>query len=216
MSRRVKVEMHVVSHDFAAHDVVAGHSAMDFVNTVTAWDDPQPTDWIDGYPRLIEWAVRAAVVDVETADVLAARSVTESPEAARALARAKLLRQALHGIMTALIDDLPVPADMVGTVERIWKAALGRAILAAGDPGSGRLDLRHDVTSSGLDLITDRVAMSAMALLQTFPQGRARVCAGRHCGWLYIDTSKGGRRRWCDMATCGNAAKARRRNVRGS
>jgi predicted RNA-binding Zn ribbon-like protein len=29
-------------------------------------------------------------------------------------------------------------------------------------------------------------------------------------GWYFVDTSKAGRRRWCDMSTCGNAEKARR------
>ncbi|PZS34823.1 MAG: hypothetical protein DLM61_02955 [Pseudonocardiales bacterium] len=34
------------------------------------------------------------------------------------------------------------------------------------------------------------------------------VCAGRGCGWLFADPRR--RRRWCDMAVCGNRAKARR------
>jgi predicted RNA-binding Zn ribbon-like protein len=46
--------------------------------------------------------------------------------------------------------------------------------------------------------------------LESLPQERTRVCAGPRCGWLFIDRSKAGRRRWCDMATCGNAAKGRR------
>ena len=29
------------------------------------------------------------------------------------------------------------------------------------------------------------------------------------CGWLFLDTSRSGNRRWCDMRTCGNRAKAR-------
>jgi predicted RNA-binding Zn ribbon-like protein len=28
--------------------------------------------------------------------------------------------------------------------------------------------------------------------------------------WLFIDASKNATRRWCDMASCGNRAKARR------
>jgi predicted RNA-binding Zn ribbon-like protein len=30
------------------------------------------------------------------------------------------------------------------------------------------------------------------------------------CGWLFLDTSKNRRRRWCSMATCGSRDKARR------
>jgi predicted RNA-binding Zn ribbon-like protein len=36
-----------------------------------------------------------------------------------------------------------------------------------------------------------------------------RQCDGDACGWLFVDTSKSRRRRWCDMSDCGNRAKAR-------
>ncbi|WP_432477083.1 CGNR zinc finger domain-containing protein [Nocardioides sp. GXQ0305] len=34
---------------------------------------------------------------------------------------------------------------------------------------------------------------------------RIGACPGRGCGWLFVHTS--GRRRWCQMAVCGNRAK---------
>ena len=34
---------------------------------------------------------------------------------------------------------------------------------------------------------------------------RIGVCPGHDCGWLFVNTS--GRRRWCQMAVCGNRAK---------
>jgi len=37
-----------------------------------------------------------------------------------------------------------------------------------------------------------------------------RVCASDTCGWLFLDTSKNHTRRWCDMKSCGNRAKARK------
>ena len=64
--------------------------------------------------------------------------------------------------------------------------------------------------STRLDYIEHELALRAFELLQTFPVARTRICAGPKCGWLFIDRSKGGRRRWCDMATCGNAEKSRR------
>ncbi len=43
---------------------------------------------------------------------------------------------------------------------------------------------------------------------------RLRVCANEDCRWAFEDTSRSGRRRWCDMTTCGNVAKARRHRAR--
>jgi predicted RNA-binding Zn ribbon-like protein len=34
------------------------------------------------------------------------------------------------------------------------------------------------------------------------------------CGWLFMDDSKNGSRRWCSMQSCGNRAKAHRHYLR--
>lgn len=55
------------------------------------------------------------------------------------------------------------------------------------------------------------LAASTVALLADPREaGRVKLCPGRHCGWLFLDETRGGRRRWCSMATCGNREKARR------
>ncbi|HEV2853834.1 MAG TPA: CGNR zinc finger domain-containing protein [Thermoanaerobaculia bacterium] len=35
------------------------------------------------------------------------------------------------------------------------------------------------------------------------------------CGWMYVDCSRNGLRRWCEMETCGTLEKSRRRRERG-
>jgi predicted RNA-binding Zn ribbon-like protein len=59
-----------------------------------------------------------------------------------------------------------------------------------------------------------RVALSAREFLLAPSRERLRVCAADDCGWLFLDSSKAGRRRWCRMADCGNRAKARRHYAR--
>ena len=39
---------------------------------------------------------------------------------------------------------------------------------------------------------------------------RVRRCADPRCQRVFFDNTKNGRRRWCDMSTCGNRAKAAR------
>jgi predicted RNA-binding Zn ribbon-like protein len=43
---------------------------------------------------------------------------------------------------------------------------------------------------------------------------RLRACGNRRCGWLFIDRSANGRRRWCDPKACGNRMKVRRFRAR--
>ena len=55
------------------------------------------------------------------------------------------------------------------------------------------------------------LAIAAVTLLADPREaGRVKLCPGRDCGWLFLDETRGGRRRWCSMATCGNREKARR------
>lgn len=51
-------------------------------------------------------------------------------------------------------------------------------------------------------------ALSALRTLSDEATSRMKVCG--HCGWLFIDRSRNRSRMWCDMAVCGNRAKARR------
>jgi predicted RNA-binding Zn ribbon-like protein len=44
--------------------------------------------------------------------------------------------------------------------------------------------------------------------------GRLRHCLNDQCGWLFMDDSKNGSRRWCSMRSCGNRAKAQRHYLR--
>ena len=43
-----------------------------------------------------------------------------------------------------------------------------------------------------------------------YPRDKVRRCANPECGWLFLDDSRAGKRRWCSMLACGNRAKARR------
>ncbi len=58
------------------------------------------------------------------------------------------------------------------------------------------------------------VIWSAADLLTHAGDRRIRRCANDKCRWVFVDRSKGGTRRWCDMSSCGNRAKAHRHYAR--
>jgi predicted RNA-binding Zn ribbon-like protein len=65
--------------------------------------------------------------------------------------------------------------------------------------------LRQATVSNSLDTAT---VHSTLRLLAMPEEGRMKICG--NCGWLFIDRSKNKSRAWCDMAVCGNRAKANR------
>ena len=93
--------------------------------------------------------------------------------------------------------------------------ALNQALAAA----PARTTLRRERGAYGWDV--DAKSATALALLAPVlwsagdllagPRlGRVKRCANPECGWLFLDDSRAGRRRWCSMSSCGNRAKARR------
>ena len=207
MSGDPSSSMTIVSRPFSPGDLVAGHPALDLVNTVTARNTPTPRDWLDGYPRLLEWARLANVAEDKVLALLSKQAADSLDDAARALTRLKQFREALHTAYAALISEKRVPQGILDEIGAVWHEAHSRVRLEYFDSG---VAARVSIERSGLDLIRDRVAGSAVELLQSLPEDRARVCRGGACGWLFIDSSKGGQRVWCDMGTCGNAAKTLR------
>jgi predicted RNA-binding Zn ribbon-like protein len=198
--------MRSVHHNFAAHDLVGGDLAVDFVNTVTA-RDTTPSDWVDDYAALLRWAALTGAFLKKDLARLGALAEAEPGQAAAALRRARACREALCGVLYALIDGRTPPGEALLALDEARLVSMRAAKLAHAD---GRLSPQWSVERSGLDLIVHVVTARALSLLDAPQLDRLRVCDGHDCGWVFLDTSKNGKRRWCDMATCGNTAKARR------
>jgi predicted RNA-binding Zn ribbon-like protein len=65
-------------------------------------------------------------------------------------------------------------------------------------------------------LVDDRLAYAAVEVTTAVDLRHLRSCpvADGGCGWLFLDRSRNGSRRWCAMGDCGTTAKARRLTAR--
>ena len=61
------------------------------------------------------------------------------------------------------------------------------------------------VARDTVELLTDPVARAGL-----------RQCAGDHCPIVYVDTSRGRRRRWCSSEVCGNRERVARHRRRAA
>lgn len=200
----------IEQHEFCESDLVGGHPAVDFVNTVTGWD-VRPRDWVPDYAAFVNWARFSGILTRAEADRLLDMSAASPGTAANALEEAKGLRTAMRGLLNAHADGTPPRAEDLASVESIWRSFNSYCELAI-DPATG---IRIQVGNAGLELISVKLVDAFIRLGEDFASPRLKRCAGVNCGWFFFDRSKPGRRRWCDMATCGNAAKyARHRQQR--
>jgi predicted RNA-binding Zn ribbon-like protein len=196
----------IESHQFAARDLIGGDAALDFVNTVTGRDQ-QPRDWLDSYARLLEWAMLVRLLPEKNLRALTRKLHNEPAAAARALARAKALREELFALLSAIALGNAPPKSALATLREHWLAGTAAHELKFDD---GRLIASVRADSAELDLIAALVAYRMVEHVLPQPVERLRICSGANCSWVFIDSSKAGRRRWCDMAVCGNVAKAQR------
>jgi predicted RNA-binding Zn ribbon-like protein len=194
------------SHEFAARDFVGGDAALDFVNTVTGRDQ-SPRDWLDSYARLLEWATLVRLLPERNLRALTKKLHTEPGAAGRALIRAKELREELFALINAVATGSAPPKSALTTLHEHWLRGI-EAHEFRFENGRVVADVRPD--SSDFELIAAMVAYRMVEHVLPQPVDRLRVCGGSNCAWVFIDSSKAGRRRWCDMAVCGNVAKAQR------
>jgi predicted RNA-binding Zn ribbon-like protein len=195
---------------FESRDFIAGDPALDFVNTLTGRDG-SPRDWLESYAGLLDWAARARLLPTKLLRELARKAASDPAAAAKALARAKDLREAMFSVMSGIASGNAPPKDALDLVREHWSAGVrGHALRFA----AGRVSVELDAAAADLDLVAKVAAYRLVEHVLPRPAARIRLCQGPNCSWLFIDTSKAGRRRWCDMAVCGNAAKSRRFQAR--
>jgi predicted RNA-binding Zn ribbon-like protein len=196
----------IEAHAFQPRDFVGGDAALDFVNTVTGRDQA-PRDWLDGYERLLEWARLSGLLPAPVLGRLAREARRHPARAAKALARAKALRESLFALLSAIAAGDAPPRDALARLREHWIAGVAVHDLQF---GHGHVAPRLREGAAGLDLVAAMIAYRLVENVLPLPPDRLRMCAGPNCAWLFVDGSKAARRRWCDMAVCGNAAKSRR------
>ena len=198
-------------HDHASFTFIGERLWLDFVNT----DDVRRGvrfDALREFETFVQWLEAANVVDGERSAGLRRRALQQPAGAAAALVDARRVRASLRGLAERGHMTEKTRNDTLAEINRI----LGRSA------GTRRLEPRHDGTfarsfvpvgDAFAGLIIPVVESAADALV-VGELGRIRRCADPRCPRVFYDGTKNGRRRWCDMATCGNRAKAARHRGR--
>jgi predicted RNA-binding Zn ribbon-like protein len=199
-----------------AFKYLGGDPALDLINTVD-WTERGPeNDRLTDYERLTRWGEGAGIISSTAGASLRARAGARPREAQAAYKAAVRARWVLWRILAATARGEPAP-DALSQLNSMLARALPRLHLAAagnrpGPAGALRLDWRELGTE--LESIIWPVLWSAASLLVSPDADRIRICGGADCGWMYVDRSRNGLRRWCQMETCGTREKSRRRYLR--
>ncbi len=197
---------------------VGGDPSLDFVNTVDWTPSGLQNDRLGSYERLVTWARRAGVLPDKQARALRDTTARDPDETRAAYEAARWTRWVLHEVFYAVAMRQPL-TELLSEFSRLLTRAHRHLDLAPAPAGRRRdgpaLTWEWRGTPDQLESALWPVVRSAADLLTSPEAARIRMCAGPDCGWLYVDRSRNGLRRWCEMQTCGTSAKSRRRAVRG-
>lgn len=181
--------------------------AADFVNTL----DERPSGGLErlsDYGRLVDWSVQAGALAIPEAEELEATARLQPVQADEIVVEARKFRETVFRLFQAVVhrlepaqqdvDDLQGWATEIDQGRRLVPIAGGLAWRE--EPRTGYLAAPLlSVAKSAIDVVTDEVK-----------RRRLRLCASEACDWCFLDMSRAGTRRWCDMTVCGNRAKAKR------
>ncbi len=186
---------HGADHDHA----IDLDGALDFLNTV---------DLHDGQP------VEHFVEPGDAAAWLRDHGLLHDAEAhswARGdLDRTRAIRDALRDVVDSVVLERDPAPGSIRLVNEVLDLRPRQQLEL--DESGIRIGHRHVASPA-----SEAVVPIAEAIVDELATGRAdrfRICANDRCRWTFYDASPTGRRRWCDMATCGNRAKAARHRAR--
>lgn len=171
---------------------IAGDIALDFVNTV-ADRLARPRERLETGGDVDRWARGARLLGPRESLHLNAHQVVGLHG----------LREGLYRLLLPMSRGGQPAAEEIAWFERTRARAARDRHLVWRD---GRLS--WEWSDSGR--LTGPIIEAAAELLVSVPSHRLRQCADAGCGWVFLDRSRAGRRRWCRMVDCGNRAKARR------
>jgi predicted RNA-binding Zn ribbon-like protein len=167
---------------------VSGHVALDLVGTVGHRAGPDRYDLLDEPAALGRWLVAAGVLD------------STPPAGSEDLVRAVELREAIYRVARAYLAGAePDTADR----EVINQAAAPPPVTVR-LRADGRIEHSGDATSARSTLARSAVELFGAGGMRH----QLKACRGEGCTRLFLDFSRRGSRQWCEMAGCGNRAKA--------
>lgn len=159
-----------------------------FVNTVDLQDGPEE---LTDPNTLRTWLVARGLMDSD-------QSVGEAD-----LKHAVAVREAMRGIIGGNSGRRVYPVDLATLNEA---AAASRLRMRFGPGGRPRLEPE----AVGAVGAMGRLVATMFSAMQGDEWERLKLCSSDPCRWVFYDRSRNQSSRWCNMASCGNRAKATR------
>jgi predicted RNA-binding Zn ribbon-like protein len=185
----------LISRDLVAHQV-GGHLALDFCNTAGEHLAERPDELLRDWESFLRWATQVGLIGPESY-----LELLRCPEPVVPIVQ---LREAIYRVGLAIMGIRRISGRDLALIRERANAL------------RPEIEFRNNAVrwqpapSHVSEQLCAVLASETLSLLCSPKAARIGICEGGRCGWLFLDESRGKRRRWCDMNDCGSRAKARR------
>ena len=184
-----------------------GWLALDFVNTISNRNvEPPQFDYLTSYPIILDWTKRVNLLKTSEVRILEKYALEHPIESAKSWIRALEAREMLFTIFQCIVKG-KTPATREQNLFNAWLSRSLRKSQVEFVDASSSIRASWNIALEDLDKPIYLIIKSAYDLLLGGQLNRIKECGT--CGWLFLDKSKNGSRRWCNMDTCGSQQKSK-------
>lgn len=194
--------------------LVGGLGVLDFLNTCDGRRPgtslPEVVDKLSSLEDVVHWFFHAGLIDHQEHEQLIQQVRAASWQALPVFRQLIDFRESLYRLLLPVALGQSVDHAALDTVNAVLASTAGQRSLVPTPEGVVWRWHPMDSLEALAQGFIGRLAVQAAALLTSDDLLRLKACATPDCDWLFLDTSKNGRRRWCQMNVCGAKEKAKR------
>ncbi|HEY3712813.1 MAG TPA: CGNR zinc finger domain-containing protein [Amycolatopsis sp.] len=168
------------------HAFPCENPALDFVGTLRARRNAAPLEKLGSADSLDAWFVESGTADARPDSTM------------RDLTAALSLREAIYSLVAARLRKQSYVDDALKVVNRA----------ASRPPVIPRLTPEGRRVAATTEQALSTIARAGVEILGGSDAALLKECGRPECTQVYLDRSRGFRREWCSMITCGNKMKA--------
>lgn len=193
------------SHPITSLRLDGGILCLDFCNTVSNRKKPDPGDYLSSFRDLTAWYDHIKGMPAKSIQALERMARDFPAKATQVFDKSIQLRELLYRVFSTIAKKRqPDPGDLAGLTVYISDAYTNVSL----DWDKQQRVVTPDFNAPAMEQVNWRIAASALELLSGPRLGQVKECPS--CGWLFLDKSRNGSRRWCSMSTCGDVHKVTR------
>jgi predicted RNA-binding Zn ribbon-like protein len=180
-----------------------GLLCLNFVNSVNNRKTDDREDYFKTLHDFIDWTERLKIVNDKTAGKLQAKADRDTESSASFFRHAIDFRELLYTIFRRISVKEKVPFI---DLDRFNKAIREYFPFLQVEENADGFKEGWNIETDSFERLLAPIVKDSYETILSRNHNRIKECP--NCGWLFYDTTKNGKRRWCSMRSCGSNVKS--------